>query len=50
MAELTGDNPKNLTLDMSCHQVFDAGRRHVAIRGPFPELEKEVLNDHKDFW
>ena len=50
LAELTGDNPENLTLDLSCHQVFAAGRRHVAIRGPFPELEEEIVNDHKDFW
>ena len=50
LAELAGDNPENLTLDLSCHQVFAAGRRHVAIRGPFPELEDEIVNDHKDFW
>ena len=50
LAELTGDNPENLTLDLSCHTVFAAGRRHVAIRGPFPELEEEIANDHKDFW
>lgn len=50
LAELTGDNPENLTLDLSCHQVFAAGRRHVAIRGPFPELEEEIVRDHMDFW
>jgi tRNA(Arg) A34 adenosine deaminase TadA len=50
LAELTGDNPENLTLDLSCHQVFAAGRRHVAIRGPFPELEEEIVNGHKHFW
>jgi len=50
LAELTGDNPENLTLDLSCHQVFAAGQRHVAVRGPFPELEDEIVKDHKDFW
>ncbi len=50
LAELTGDNPENPTLDVSCHQVFAAGQRHVAIRGPFPELEEEIVKDHKDFW
>ena len=50
LAELTGDNPENPTLDLSCRQVFAAGRRHVAVRGPFPELEQEILNGHKDFW
>ena len=50
LAELTGDNPDNLTLDLSCHKVFAAGRRQVVVRGPFPELEEEIANDHKDFW
>jgi len=50
LAELTGDNPENLTLDLSCHQVFAAGRRPVVVRGPFPELEDEIVKDHKDFW
>jgi tRNA(Arg) A34 adenosine deaminase TadA len=50
LAELTGDSPKNPTLDMSCHQVFAAGRRRVATRGPFPGLEEAIVNGHKDFW
>ncbi|HYY78332.1 MAG TPA: nucleoside deaminase [Actinomycetes bacterium] len=50
LAEFTGDNPENLTLDLGCRTVFAAGRRQVAIRGPFPELEAEIVNDHKDFW
>jgi tRNA(Arg) A34 adenosine deaminase TadA len=50
LAELTGDNPENPTLDLSCHTVFGAGRRLVAVRGPFPELEEEILSDHKNFW
>lgn len=50
LAELTGDNPENLTLDLSCHQVFAAGRRQVVVRGPFPELEEEIVKDHRDFW
>ncbi|MCY1127278.1 nucleoside deaminase [Frigidibacter sp. RF13] len=50
LAELTGDNPENLTLDLSCHEVFAAGRRPVSVRGPFPELETEIVSGHKDFW
>ncbi len=50
LAELTGDNPENLTLDLSCREVFAAGRRNIGIRGPFPELEDEIVNTHKDFW
>lgn len=50
LAELTGDNPENLTLDLSCHEVFAAGRRRVAVRGPFPELEDEIVRGHEGFW
>lgn len=50
LAELTGDNPENLTLDLSCREVFAAGRRRVAVRGPFPELEEEIISGHSGFW
>jgi tRNA(Arg) A34 adenosine deaminase TadA len=50
LLEMTGDNPRNLTLDMSCRQVFAAGRRAITVRGPFPELEDEIVDGHKDFW
>lgn len=50
LAQLTGDNAENLTLDLSCHQVFAAGQRPVAVRGPFPELEEEIVKDHIGFW
>ena len=50
LGELIGDNPENLTLDLDCRQVFAAGQRAVAVRGPFPELEEAILKDHKDFW
>ncbi|KIC14223.1 MULTISPECIES: nucleoside deaminase [unclassified Leisingera] len=50
LAELTGDNPENLTLDLACKTVFAAGRRKMEVRGPFPEIEEEVALGHKDFW
>jgi tRNA(Arg) A34 adenosine deaminase TadA len=50
LAELTGDNAENLTLDLSCRQVFAAGRRAVAVRGPFTELEEDIVTGHKGFW
>jgi len=50
LAVLTGDNPENLTLDMPCERVFDAGQRRVETRGPFAELEDEVAEGHKNFW
>ena len=50
LAVLTGDNPENLALDMSCEKVFAAGQRKVETRGPFAELEDEVAESHKNFW
>ena len=47
---LTGDNPENLTLDLSCERVFEAGQRKVQTRGPYAELEDEVALGHKGFW
>jgi tRNA(Arg) A34 adenosine deaminase TadA len=50
LGELTGDNPENLTIDLSCRKVFAAGRRRIEVRGPFPDLEEEIVKDHMDFW
>jgi tRNA(Arg) A34 adenosine deaminase TadA len=50
LAELTGNNPKNLTIDMPCHSIFAAGQRKVEVVGPFPELEAEIARTHKGFW
>jgi tRNA(Arg) A34 adenosine deaminase TadA len=50
LAELTGDNPENLTMDMPCRQVLAAGQRSMIIRGPFPELEEEIVSAHHGFW
>jgi tRNA(Arg) A34 adenosine deaminase TadA len=50
LATFTGDNPENLTLDLSCEQVFEAGQRTVKTRGPYTELEEEVAEGHRDFW
>ncbi len=50
LAELTGDNPENLTLDLNCRNVFASGQRGVEVRGPFAELESEIVEGHKDFW
>ncbi len=50
LAELTGDNPENLTLDMDCRTVFAAGRRQIEVSGPFAALEDGVVAVHKGFW
>ncbi|UDL91711.1 nucleoside deaminase [Mesorhizobium sp. PAMC28654] len=50
LGQLTGDHPENLTMDLPCRTVFEAGRRPVEVRGPFPELEGEILKAHEGFW
>ena len=50
LAELTGDNPENLTLDLDCRTIFAAGRRKVDVVGPVAELESEIVAVHKGFW
>jgi len=50
LAELTGNSPKNLTIDMPCRQVFDAGQRKVEVVGPVAELEAEIARAHEGFW
>lgn len=50
LGELTGDNPENLTQDLECRTIFAAGRRTIAVRGPFSELEDRIVAQHAAFW
>lgn len=50
LAQLTGDNEANRTMDLPCRTVFAAGQRKVEVRGPYPELEKEIVKTHEGFW
>lgn len=50
LAELTGDNPENLTQDLESRVVLAAGQRDIDVRGPFPELEAEIVAQHAGFW
>jgi tRNA(Arg) A34 adenosine deaminase TadA len=46
--ELTGDDPANLTLLLSCREVFAAGRRPITVEGPFDLPEARQV--HAGFW
>jgi len=50
LLELTGDNPENLTMALSCRDVLAAGQREVVVEGPFPDLEDEIIRSHDGFW
>lgn len=50
LAELTGDDERNLTLDLPCREVFAKGRKTIEVVGPFPELETETIAPHIGYW
>ncbi|MGF7048974.1 tRNA(Arg) A34 adenosine deaminase TadA [Paenibacillus sp. DS2015] len=50
LAELTGDDEQNLTLNLPCTEVFARGRKNIKVIGPFPELEQETVAVHAGFW
>ncbi len=45
---LIGPHPENLTMDLPCRQVFAAGQRPIAVKGP--ALEDEAEAPHRGFW
>ncbi|OUM96598.1 MAG: tRNA-specific adenosine deaminase [Thermobacillus sp. ZCTH02-B1] len=50
LAELTGGDERNPTLDLPCRTVFAAGRRPIEVLGPFPEVEAETVAVHAGYW
>lgn len=50
LAELTGDDEQNPTLDLPCRIVFEKGRKPVQVIGPFPEIEAAAVAAHEGYW
>ena len=50
LLELTGDDPKNPTINLSSRTVLGSGQKSIDVYGPFPEIEDELLAPHRDFW
>jgi tRNA(Arg) A34 adenosine deaminase TadA len=50
LLQITAGHSENLTQDLPCARVFDAGQRKVQVRGPFEELAEELAEAHKRFW
>jgi hypothetical protein len=50
LASLTGNNPENLTMNMPCTQVLDAGQRKVVVVGPVQDMEARIAHVHEGFW
>jgi tRNA(Arg) A34 adenosine deaminase TadA len=47
---LTGDAHENPTMSLSCRTVLGSGQKQIAVHGPFPEIEDELIAPHRDFW
>jgi tRNA(Arg) A34 adenosine deaminase TadA len=50
LLELTGDHAENPTMNLSSRTVLAAGQKAIAVHGPFPEIEDELVAPHRDFW
>jgi len=50
LLEITNGDPENLTQDLPCTVIFDAGQRKVEVRGPLEELSDEIAVAHLGFW
>lgn len=50
LAELTGDDEQNPTLDLPCRVVFAQGRKPIQVIGPFQEAEAATVAVHEGYW
>lgn len=50
LLELTGNNEINPTFDLPCREIFKRGQKQIEVVGPFPQIEKEVIEVHKGYW
>ena len=47
---LTGPSQENPTMHLSSRTVLGSGQKQIAIHGPFPEMEEELVAPHLSFW
>ena len=50
LLELTGNHAKNPTINLPSRTVLSHGQKKVEVHGPFPEVEDELLAQHRTFW
>ncbi|CDS10549.1 hypothetical protein LRAMOSA11035 [Lichtheimia ramosa] len=52
LTELTdaAGSKENPTLKLTTREILATGSRDIKVFGPFPELEEEIVKDHKGFW
>lgn len=47
---MTGADPENPTMHLPARTVLGSGQKEIAVHGPFPELDEELLAPHRGFW
>lgn len=50
LLEVTGNDPVNPTMSLSCRVVLGSGQKDIEVLGPFDDLEDEIMEIHKDYW
>ncbi|HWR18819.1 MAG TPA: nucleoside deaminase [Clostridia bacterium] len=50
LMKVTGDDPRNPTLDLPCRAVIACGQKPLTILGPIIEFEPEFLKLHEGYW
>lgn len=50
LLEMTGADDKNPTFHMGAEKIIAAGQKGIALEGPVPEMEEEIVAVHKGFW
>lgn len=50
LLEMTGNDPKNPTINLPSRTVISHGQKEIEVHGPFPEIEDELLAPHRGFW
>ena len=46
----SGADDKNPTFHMGAEKIIAAGQKEIALEGPVPEMEEEIVAVHKGFW
>ena len=47
---LTGESKANPTLSLPSRTVLFSGQKTIEVYGPFPEVEDELIEPHREFW
>lgn len=47
---LTGNDSANPTMNIPCRYIFTHSQKAIAVWGPIPEVEAEIVAVHQTFW